>query len=68
MEQLRVNGNAYATKQPPTHCGICNKNHFDVIALIAGPKCAICNECFDLCTDILQEEEKADAIEKGLAP
>jgi hypothetical protein len=67
MDGLRLNNNIYVTKQPPLNCSFCNKNELDVITLIAGPKCAICNECFELCTVILREEENWNALKKGWA-
>lgn len=37
-------------------CSFCGKGHRRVRKLIAGPKVFICNECVDLCVDILAEE------------
>ena len=37
-------------------CSFCGKNQNDVRKLIAGPSVYICNECVDLCNDIIQEE------------
>ena len=41
-------------------CNFCGKNHKEVKKLIAGPKVYICDECVDLCVEILQDEEKKD--------
>lgn len=38
------------------HCSFCGKSQQDVRKLIAGPSVYICNECVQLCDDILQEE------------
>ena len=43
-------------------CSFCGKNQKDVLKLISGPQVYICNECIELCNDILDEEEKKDAI------
>lgn len=37
-------------------CNFCGKKQGDVFKLIAGPKVFICNECVDLCNDIIAEE------------
>ena len=37
-------------------CSFCGKNQNEVRKLIAGPSVYICNECIDLCNDIIQEE------------
>jgi ATP-dependent protease Clp ATPase subunit len=37
-------------------CSFCGKSQNDVRKLIAGPKLHICNECIELCSDILSEE------------
>ena len=39
------------------HCSFCGKNQDQVTRLIAGPGAVyICNECVDLCREIIQEE------------
>lgn len=39
-------------------CSFCGKTQHEVKKLIAGPSVFICNECVDLCCDIVEEEEK----------
>ncbi|MFY9589188.1 ATP-dependent Clp protease ATP-binding subunit ClpX [Rickettsia endosymbiont of Halotydeus destructor] len=39
-------------------CTFCSKKQHEVKKLIAGPGVFICNECIDLCTDIMKEENK----------
>ncbi len=41
-------------------CSFCNKKQHEVKKLIAGPDVFICNECIDLCAEILREEHKAN--------
>ena len=41
-------------------CTFCGKGQEDVSKLIAGPSVYICDECVDLCNDIIEEEVKAD--------
>jgi len=38
------------------YCSFCGKSQHEVRKLIAGPTVFICDECVDLCTDIIQEE------------
>lgn len=51
------------------HCSFCNKSQHEVRKLIAGPSVFICDECIDLCTDIILEETQEaarDAIRNEL--
>jgi ATP-dependent Clp protease ATP-binding subunit ClpX len=53
-------------------CSFCGKGHNEVKKLIAGPTVYICNECVELCNEIiadtLQEEEKIPALPKLPTP
>ena len=40
------------------HCSFCGKNQFEVKKLIAGPTVFICDECTEICLDIIKEEAK----------
>jgi ATP-dependent protease Clp ATPase subunit len=37
-------------------CSFCGKTHHQVTKIIAGPGVYICDECVDLCNDIIAEE------------
>jgi hypothetical protein len=39
--------------QAPPRCSFCGKTQDDVYTLVAGPKVYICDECIDLCNDIV---------------
>lgn len=41
-------------------CSFCNKSQHQVRKLIAGPSVFICDECVDLCNDIIREEISED--------
>ncbi len=41
-------------------CSFCNKNQRDVKKLIAGPTVYICDECVDICLDIIAEEREPE--------
>jgi ATP-dependent Clp protease ATP-binding subunit ClpX len=38
------------------HCSFCGKSQHEVKKLIAGPSVFICDECIDLCNDIIRDE------------
>ena len=42
----------------PIFCSFCGKSQHEVRKLIAGPTVFICDECVDLCTDIIREDAK----------
>ena len=39
------------------YCSFCGKSQHEVRKLIAGPSVYICDECIELCQEILEEEE-----------
>ena len=39
-------------------CSFCGKSQHEVKKLIAGPTVFICDECVELCNDIIKEESK----------
>ena len=50
------------------HCSFCGKNQNEVSKLIAGPSVFICDECVDLCNEIISDEleEKSLKTRKNL--
>ncbi len=46
------------------YCSFCGKSQHEVRKLIAGPTVFICDECVELCNDIIKEESKS-ALAKG---
>jgi ATP-dependent Clp protease ATP-binding subunit ClpX len=44
------------SSEKPLYCSFCGKSQHEVKKLIAGPNVFICDECIDLCTDIITEE------------
>src|SRR5882672_9833500 len=42
------------------YCSFCGKSQHEVRKLIAGPSVFICDECIDLCNDIIREEASTD--------
>lgn len=47
------------------YCSFCGKSQHEVRKLIAGPNVFICNECVELCNDIIQEEDKTQLVGSG---
>ncbi|EKF74889.1 ATP-dependent protease ATP-binding subunit ClpX [Alcanivorax hongdengensis A-11-3] len=43
------------------YCSFCGKSQHEVRKLIAGPSVFICDECVDLCNDIIREEVQEDS-------
>ena len=48
------------------YCSFCGKSQHEVRKLIAGPNVFICNECVELCADIIKEEDRKSR--KGAGP
>jgi ATP-dependent Clp protease ATP-binding subunit ClpX len=44
------------------YCSFCGKSQHEVRKLIAGPTVFICDECVELCTDIIREEHKSSLV------
>ena len=51
-------------------CSFCGKNQKEVQKLIAGPAVYICDECIQLCSEIIEEEKEKDTedMEQTLVP
>jgi ATP-dependent Clp protease ATP-binding subunit ClpX len=47
------------------YCSFCGKSQHEVRKLIAGPTVFICDECVELCMDIIREEHKTDLVKSG---
>ncbi len=43
-------------------CSFCNRSQDEVRKLIAGPSVYICDECIDLCNDIISEEVDTESV------
>jgi len=47
------------------YCSFCGKSQHEVKKLIAGPSVFICDECIDLCNDIIRDELPASTVREG---
>ncbi|MBK6613590.1 ATP-dependent Clp protease ATP-binding subunit ClpX [Ottowia sp.] len=52
-----------SSSEKTLYCSFCGKSQHEVKKLIAGPSVFICDECIDLCNDIIREEVPAAAAE-----
>ncbi|HPZ58844.1 MAG TPA: ATP-dependent Clp protease ATP-binding subunit ClpX [Ottowia sp.] len=52
-----------SSSEKTLYCSFCGKSQHEVKKLIAGPSVFICDECIDLCNDIIREE-----VPEGGAP
>ena len=52
------------------YCSFCGKSQHEVKKLIAGPSVFVCDECVELCNDIIREElqEKTDEAADSRLP
>ncbi|MEO8649100.1 MAG: ClpX C4-type zinc finger protein, partial [Acidobacteriota bacterium] len=42
-------------------CSFCGKSQNDVKKLIAGPGVYVCNECIDICNEIINDDEQTES-------
>ena len=47
------------------YCSFCGKSQNEVRKLIAGPSVFICDECVDLCNDIIREEIQQETLDES---
>ena len=47
------------------YCSFCGKSQHEVRKLIAGPTVFICDECVELCMDIIREETKTTGLKSS---
>ncbi|MFZ5509319.1 MAG: ClpX C4-type zinc finger protein, partial [Pseudomonadota bacterium] len=47
------------------YCSFCGKSQHEVRKLIAGPSVFICDECIELCNDIIRDEIASDQGGRG---
>jgi len=62
---MTTKGTGDSSKTNTLYCSFCGKSQHEVRKLIAGPNVFICNECVELCMDIIQEEDKTQLVKGG---
>jgi ATP-dependent Clp protease ATP-binding subunit ClpX len=58
----KVSGSNGGDSKNTLYCSFCGKSQHEVRKLIAGPTVFICDECVELCTDIIREENKSSMV------
>jgi len=51
-----------SSSEKTLYCSFCGKSQHEVKKLIAGPSVFICDECIELCNDIVREDVSAQAV------
>lgn len=49
------------SKKSKLHCSFCGKSQQDVAKLVSGPEVYICDECVELCVDIVKNDLQSDS-------
>ncbi len=63
MSKISNSGNG--DSKNTLYCSFCGKSQHEVRKLIAGPTVFICDECVELCMDIIREENKTSVAKSG---
>ena len=58
----KVSGAGGSDSKNTLYCSFCGKSQHEVRKLIAGPTVFICDECVELCMDIIREENKTSLV------
>lgn len=58
----KVSGGSGGDSKNTLYCSFCGKSQHEVRKLIAGPTVFICDECVELCMDIIREENKTSLV------
>ncbi len=61
----KVSGNNGGENKNTLYCSFCGKSQHEVRKLIAGPTVFICDECVELCMDIIREENKSSLVKSA---
>jgi ATP-dependent Clp protease ATP-binding subunit ClpX len=61
-EMSKVSGSNGGDSKNTLYCSFCGKSQHEVRKLIAGPTVFICDECVELCMDIIREENKSSMV------
>jgi ATP-dependent Clp protease ATP-binding subunit ClpX len=56
----------HRTRGDVPSCSFCGKRHDEVSKLIAGPEVNICDECVQLCSEIVAEDRARKGVSRGL--
>ena len=54
-----------SSSEKTLYCSFCGKSQHEVKKLIAGPSVFVCDECIELCNDIIRDEVPASTVVHG---
>ena len=60
-----MSNNSGSDSKNTLYCSFCGKSQHEVRKLIAGPTVFICDECVELCMDIIREETRSAGLKSG---
>jgi len=60
-----MSSNSGSDSKNTLYCSFCGKSQHEVRKLIAGPTVFICDECVELCMDIIREETKSSGLKSS---
>lgn len=60
-ESVKRGSTRRAVKQAEARCSFCGKLRHDIAKMIAGPNVNICNECIEICNEILADDSARDS-------
>ena len=63
-----MNKDTHDSSKNTLYCSFCGKSQHEVRKLIAGPTVYICNECAELCMDIVREDHRNSAFQSDSLP
>ena len=61
----KIGGKSSGDGKNTLYCSFCGKSQHEVRKLIAGPTVFICDECVELCMDIIREESKSSLVKSS---
>jgi ATP-dependent Clp protease ATP-binding subunit ClpX len=64
-QKVSVMANNSGDSKNTLYCSFCGKSQHEVRKLIAGPTVFICDECVELCMDIIREETKSSGLKSS---
>jgi ATP-dependent Clp protease ATP-binding subunit ClpX len=62
VNEVSMNKSTSGDSKNTLYCSFCGKSQHEVKKLIAGPTVFICDECVELCMDIIREESKTALV------
>ena len=65
MAEVTMANNSGSDSKNTLYCSFCGKSQHEVRKLIAGPTVFICDECVELCMDIIREETKSSGLKSS---